>query len=192
MNNYKYKFFLVLFFTPIISMSQYETQEYELISNLDEIEIRYYPSSIMVKYIDDQNLNRGFKYLFRYISGGNDINKKIEMTTPVHMERGDKNSSMEFVLPREFSYKNAPKPNDSKVKVYESENLFYAAISYSGYTNYDKERVMTKKIKSKLLEKNIEIIGREKVLVYNSPYKFFNRRNEIIIPINYKKKLFKD
>ena len=192
MNNYKYKFFLVLFFTPIISMSQYETQEYELISNLDEIEIRYYPSSIMIKYIDDQNLNRGFKYLFRYISGGNDLNKKIEMTTPVHMERGDKNSSMEFVLPREFSYKNAPKPNDSKVKVYESENLFYAAISYSGYTNYDKERVMIKKIKSKLLEKNIEIIGREKVLVYNSPYKFFNRRNEIIIPINYKKKLFKD
>ena len=192
MNNYKYKFFLVLFFTPIISMSQYETQEYELISNLDEIEIRYYPSSIMIKYIDDQNLNRGFKYLFRYISGGNDLNKKIEMTTPVHMERGDKNSSMEFVLPREFSYKNAPKPNDSKVKVYESENLFYAAISYSGYTNYDKERVMIKKIKSKLLEKNIEIIGREKVLVYNSPYKFFNRRNEIIIPINYKKKLFRD
>ena len=192
MNNYKYKFFLVLFFTPIISMSQYETQEYELISNLDEIEIRYYPSSIMIKYIDDQNLNRGFKYLFRYISGGNDLNKKIEMTTPVHMERGDKNSSMEFVLPREFSYKNAPKPNDSKVKVYESENLFYAAISYSGYTNYDKERVMIKKIKSKLLEKNIEIIGREKVLVYNSPYKFFNRRNEIIIPINYKKKIFRD
>ena len=192
MNNYKYKFFLVLFFTPIISMSQYETQEYELISNLDEIEIRYYPSSIMIKYIDDQNLNRGFKYLFRYISGGNDLNKKIEMTTPVHMERGDKNSSMEFVLPREFSYKNAPKPNDSKVKVYESENLFYAAISYSGYTNYDKERVMIKKIKSKLLEKNIEIIGREKVLVYNSPYKFFNRRNEIIIPINYKKQLLRD
>ena len=115
MNNYKYKFFLVLFFISIISMSQYETQEYELISNLDEIEIRYYPSSIMIKYIDDQNLNRGFKYLFRYISGGNDLNKKIEMTTPVHMERGDKNSSMEFVLPREFSYKNAPKPNDSKV-----------------------------------------------------------------------------
>ena len=185
MNNYKYNFFLVLFFISIISMSQYETQEYELISNLDEIEIRYYPSSIMVKYIDDQKLNRGFNYLFRYISGGNDSNKKIQMTTPVHMERGDENSSMEFVLPREFNFKSAPKPNNSNVKVYESENLFYAAISYSGYTNYDKERVMIKKIKSKLLEKNIEIIGREKVLVYNSPYKFFNRRNEIIIPINY-------
>jgi len=33
MNNYKYKFFLVLFFISIISMSQYETQEYKLISN---------------------------------------------------------------------------------------------------------------------------------------------------------------
>ena len=185
MNNYKYNFFLVLFFISIISMSQYETQEYELISNLDEIEIRYYPSSIMVKYIDYENLNRGFNYLFRYISGGNDLNKKIKMTTPVHMERGDKKSSMEFVLPREFSFKNIPKPINSEVKVYESENLFYAAISYSGYTNADKEKTVIKKIKSKLFEKNIEIIGKEKVLVYNSPYKFFNRRNEIIIPINY-------
>jgi len=185
MNNYKYNFFLVLFFISIISMSQYETQEYELISNLDEIEIRYYPSSIMVKYIDDQNLNRGFNYLFRYISGGNDLNKKIKMTTPVHMERGDEKSSMEFVLPRELSFKNTPKPINSEVKVYESKNLFYAAISYSGYTNADKEKTVIKKIKSKLFEKNIEIIGKEKVLVYNSPYKFFNRRNEIIIPINY-------
>ena len=107
------------------------------------------------------------------------------MTTPVHMERGDEKSSMEFVLPREFSFKNIPKPINSEVKVYESENLFYAAISYSGYTNADKEKTVIKKIKSKLFEKNIEIIGKEKVLVYNSPYKFFNRRNEIIIPINY-------
>ena len=92
MNNYRYNFFLVLFLIPILSMSQYETQEYELISNIDEIEIRYYPSSIMVKYTDDENLNRGFNYLFRYISGGNDLNKKIQMTTPVHMERGEKKS----------------------------------------------------------------------------------------------------
>ena len=45
---------------------------------------------------------------------------------------------------------------------------------------------------SRLMILDCEIIGREKVLVYNSPYKSFNRRNEIIIPINYKKKLFKD
>ena len=185
MNNYKYKFFLVLFFISIISMSQYETQEYELISNLDEIEIRYYPSSIMVKYIDDQNLNRGFNYLFRYISGGNDLSKKINMTTPVHMERGEKKSSMEFVLPREFNLKNVPKPINSEVEIYEAKNLFYASFSYSGYTNPSKEEVIIKKIKSKLIEQNIQIIGQEKILVYNSPYKFFNRKNEIIIPINY-------
>ena len=48
----KYKFFLVLMLTPIVCMSQYETQEYKLISSIDEIEIRYNPSSIMAKYID--------------------------------------------------------------------------------------------------------------------------------------------
>ena len=185
MNNYKYNFFLVLILIPIISMSQYETQEYKLISYIDEIEIRYYPSSIMAKYIDDENINRGFNYLFRYISGGNDLSKKINMTTPVHMERGEKKSSMEFVLPREFNFKNVPKPINSKVEVYEAKNLFYASISYSGYTNPSKEEIIIKKIKSKLIEQNIQIIGQEKILVYNSPYKFFNRKNEIIIPINY-------
>ena len=181
----KYKFFLVLMLTPIVCMSQYETQEYKLISSIDEIEIRYYPSSIMAKYIDAENMNRGFNYLFRYISGVNDLNKKISMTTPVHMERGEKESSIEFVLPGEFNYKNVPKPANSKVKVYETKNTYYAAIFYSGYTNSAKEKVMIKKIKSKLLKQNIQIIGKEKILVYNSPYKFFNRRNEIIIPINY-------
>ncbi len=181
----KYKFFLDLILTPTICMSQYETQEYKLISYIDEIEIRYYPSSIMAKYIDDKNMNRGFNYLFRYISGGNDLSKKINMTTPVHMERGEKKSSMEFVLPREFNLKNVPKPINSKVEVYESKNLFYASISYSGYTNSSKEKIIIKKIKSKLFEQNIQIIGQEKILVYNSPYKFFNRKNEIIIPINY-------
>ena len=114
----KYKFFLVLMLTPIVCMSQYETQEYKLISSIDEIEIRYYPSSIMAKYIDAENMNRGFNYLFRYISGVNDLNKKISMTTPVHMERGEKESSIEFVLPGEFYYKKVPKPDNSKVKVY--------------------------------------------------------------------------
>jgi len=92
-------------------MSQYETQEYKLISSIDGLEIRYYPSSIIVKYTDDENMNRGFNYLFRYISGANDLNKKINMTTPVYKERGKKESSMEFVLPREFNYKYVPKTN---------------------------------------------------------------------------------
>ena len=43
-------------------------------------------------------------------------------------------------------------------------------------------------LKDKLIQNKIEISGEPTVLVYNSPYKVFNRRNEIIIPINFSKK----
>jgi len=34
-------------------------------------------------------------------------------------------------------------------------------------------------------EKNIDVIGKPSYVSYNSPFKFFSRRNEIIIEINY-------
>ena len=41
----------------------------------------------------------------------------------------------------------------------------------------------------KILKKeNINPAGTPKILVYNSPYKFINRRNEILIPITFKPK----
>jgi hypothetical protein len=68
-------------------MSQYETQEYKLISSIDGLEIRYYPSSIIVKCTDDENMNLGFNYLFRYISGANDLKKKQHDNSSLYGKR---------------------------------------------------------------------------------------------------------
>ena len=54
--------------------------------------------------------------------------------------------------------------------------------------NVEKELNHISELKDKLIQKKIEISGEPTVLVYNSPYKVFNRRYEIIIPINFRKK----
>ncbi|MDA9036551.1 heme-binding protein [Flavobacteriaceae bacterium] len=174
-------FFILLSF---YSMAQTETQSYEVLKNIAGCEIRFYPPVMMAKYTSD-NGRSGFGKLFKYISGNNDGETKISMTTPVHMEKSESENSMAFVLPKSFNKENAPKPNDASLVVYESDSRHYAAIEYSGYTDEVKEKENTDKLKKILNEQNIEIVGDSKILVYNSPYKIVFRRNEILIPISY-------
>jgi len=181
MENSFLKLFLLIY--PFLVYPQYETQQFELISDSDGIEIRYYPPSMMIKH----NGNNGFRNLFGYISGKNDLKKKISMTTPVHMTQNKMGSSMEFVLPKKFNPENAPKPNNSKLELYQSKAEYFASIKYGGYSNLEKENIFTRELITKLRNKNILINGEPKVLIYNSPYRFINRTNEILIPIIYNK-----
>ena len=174
-------FFILLSF---YTMAQTETQSYEVLKNIAGCEIRFYPPVMMAKYTSD-NGRSGFGKLFKYISGNNDGETKISMTTPVHMEKSESENSMAFVLPKSFNKENAPKPNDASLVVYESDSRHYAAIEYSGYTDEVKEKENTDKLKKILNEQNIKIVGDSKILVYNSPYKIVFRRNEILIPISY-------
>ena len=50
---------------------------------------------------------------------------------------------------------------------------------------YKKEDKMIRILKSKLEENNIIFYDDFEVLVYQSPYKFLNRKNEIIVSINH-------
>ena len=59
-------------------------------------------------------------------------------------------------------------------------------MRYSGYTNEAKEKNYTKLLKTSLEKEGIQIVGQPKVFVYNSPFNFVNRRNEISFPIVWK------
>jgi hypothetical protein len=175
-------FFLLL---PVFVMAQTEVQSYNVIQNLSEAEIRFYPPVMMAKHTATTP-ESGFGKLFRYISGNNTKNIKIAMTTPVHMEKRSGENTMAFVLPKKFTDENTPQPNDASLNVYEDKGGYYAAIKYSGYTNASKEKENTRILLELLGKKKILPTGSPKVLVYNSPYQFINRRNEIVIPVQFK------
>ncbi len=175
----KYIFILLSF---IMFSQQNETQKYNVIETLEDIEIRFYPPSMKAKV----SSNRNFSKLFQYISGNNEKNEKIAMTTPVYMTEQKGKTTMEFVLPAKYSKDNAALPKDKDITVYSSKPGYYAAIRFGGYSNSDKVNTHHKKLLEKIKENNISIVSNKPIaLSYNSPYKVFNRRNEVLVEINY-------
>ena len=165
-------------------MSQkYETQEYRVVDQIDEIEIRYYPSAPMIKVTSNQSRNNNFGKLFRYIAGNNNNEEKIAMTTPVYMS--DQSKTMEFVLPKKFLSGEIPLPNDNDVEVYISEPKYYAAIKYSGYSNNKKEENYSDELIKTIQNSDLKMLSEYFVLSYDAPTKFYNRRNEILIQVDY-------
>ena len=167
--------------------NDYETQKYNILFQEDNFEIRYYEPAIKAKVSSENGSNKNFMKLFRYISGNNQTNGKIAMTTPVYTNSDSTGNSMEFVLPSKFDLNSIYKPNDGDVKIIESKSGYFASLKYGGYSSSSKVESYTEKLYNTLNDKNIEYIGKPSYVSYNSPYKFFNRRNEIIIEINYLK-----
>jgi len=180
------KIFVILFSAILsvhsIALAQNtEIQPYEVVKKIDSVEIRFYPSATLVQTSGGGNFGK----LFRYISGSNQAEEKIAMTAPVYMNE-DK-SEMAFVMPLDVHQKGAPEPTGENVRLRITEPRYVAAIRYSGYTSASKEVKYTKRL-MKILENNsIEPKGEIEFLGYDSPYKFYNRRNEVMVEINYKK-----
>ena len=175
---------LNLFLTLILLFMQgYETQPYKVITTFDKVELRHYPSAMKVKVNSRASGNRNFNALFQYISGNNSEEKKIAMTTPVYMRNDSDSQTMEFVLPAAYSEK-APTPKGNGVSVYQSDPGEYAAIRFGGYSSMAKQIRYTKLLMEELIKYGVQSIGEPMLLSYDAPYKFYNRRNEIMVEIN--------
>ncbi len=156
---------------------KYETQPYELIQNFEEAELRFYPPVMKIQS------NGDFGSLFRYISGGNETGTKIAMTTPVQMGNTSGEPVMQFVLPAAYNKNNTPKAISPNVKVLESETGYYLATQYGGYSMNWREKKAAKKLKEVAASQGLEISGEPILLVYNSPFDVFNRKNEVLYKV---------
>ena len=163
---------------------QTETQSYDVIEKHDNIEIRYYPPAAKVMSKGKIGGNTNFRNLFNYISGSNSKNEKISMTTPVYMKNDKENQIMEFVLPKKFNDKEIPIPVNNNLEVYKSKEGTYASIRYSGYNDSEKQLLYTEKLLIKLKDLGRNITGTPILLSYDAPYKFYNRRNEVLIELS--------
>ena len=181
---------ITLFFLFKYSFSEtLEEEHYILLDNIEEIEIREYKELIYASFTPpskDQR-NMSFRNIAPYIFGENSKNEKIEMTSPVVIKMHNKNE-MAFIMPNRYELKSLPKPNNKYLKLYEEKSNIKAAIRFSGYSNSTKEKKIINRLKSILNKNNISFGNDFELLVYNSPYEFVNRRNEITVSIKYNKK----
>jgi len=171
-------------------MAKTETQPYKIIKTEKDFEIRLYPSAIMATISMNMNSYKelsssGFKKLASFIFGGNDANKNIAMTTPVHMDINDSMSTMSFVMPSNYNINNLPKPNDSTITIKSTAKEYFAAIRFGGYANDDDIKKYAAKLEDALKAYGIEYYGNYRFLGYNAPYQFWGRKNEVIVSVKW-------
>lgn len=197
----------------VFGKSDVETAPYTLLK-ADEtlkIEIRNYGSMVLVSTdMSGDGRNSAFRKLFRYISGDNQVAREISMTAPVFMngqatamqgndEQGteiamtapvlmnnqDGKAMMSFVMPKDFTLQNTPKPNDPSVQVSEVKNYKVATIQFSGTLSKSNVAEHSKILKDWLKAQGYVATSAPIEAGYNGPMTLpMLRRNELLIEIN--------
>jgi hypothetical protein len=166
----------------------YEEANYKVVKKNKIYEIRKYSDRLAVETVIS-NEGSSFRKLFNYISGNNEKNEEIKMTTPVTQIEKKGNITMQFYLPSRFNKDNAPSPSNSDVKILNIKEGYYAVITYSGRAS-DKNFIKHKSILENELKKdNISILSSPIKATYNKPFTLPTlRRNEAMFEINIKTK----
>jgi len=166
----------------------YEEANYEVVKKNEIYEIRKYSDRLAIE-TEISNQGSSFRKLFNYISGNNENNEEIKMTTPVTQIEKKGNMTMQFYLPSRFNKDNTPSPSNSDVKILNIKGGYYAVIIYSGRAS-EKNFIKHKNIlENELIKKDISILSPPIKATYNSPFTLpLLRRNEAMFEINIKNK----
>lgn len=192
-------------------MSQVEKPQYKVISQVDSIEVRDYKPTLVAEVSVEgerrEAISTGFKQLADFIFGNNvgandismtapviqtkekKVGDKIAMTAPVLQSlkepHTDKNQwKVQFVMPSEYTAKTLPKPNNSAIRIIETEPTRYVVIRFSGRNTTENINEHETKLKSFMLDQNMKAVGEPIYAFYNPPMTLPQfRRNEVMIEI---------
>lgn len=184
-------FLMIQSYQLVSSNLKTENQKYRLVRKEAKFEIRFYPAATFAK-IYSQGTNyksvasSGFRKLAGYIFGGNDQGKSIAMTSPVRMEIGNQGSTMSFVMPEKYKESDLPKPKDSGVHIVKSSPQYVAVIRFGGYADDEKITEKRDELLALIQKKGIKVAGEYSFLGYNAPFQFWARKNEVVIPVEWK------
>ena len=177
----------------IMLTNKTEEQKYRIVQKYKDFEIRFYPPATFATISSNAKTYKdlsgpGFRKLAGYIFGGNEINAKISMTSPVQMDINDSVSTMSFVMPSAYTKDKLPKPNDPTVNIETTAEEYVAVIKFGGYASDEDLKFYSEKLKNLLNENEITSFGNYRFLGYNPPFQFIGRRNEIIVSVEWKEK----
>lgn len=163
--------------------SAYSTAPFKLQRASGEFELRDYSKLTVVETpLTDSDGNSGFGRLFRYISGGNEAEQKIAMTTPVFMSGEGQNSAMSFVMPADLKTEQVPKPRDKSISIREVPADRYAVLRFSGGRNAKNQAEALARLKSWMAAEGLSVLSPPVFAYFDPPWTpTFLRRNEVML-----------
>jgi hypothetical protein len=165
-----------------------EEPNFVVVEQAEEMELRdyrpYYIVSTPAGTEFESAGNRGFRTLFKYISGANAENEEIAMTAPVIQSRAVDGWSLAFVVPADYAPEAIPAPQGDGVQIEPVPGGLYAATRFSG--GWSEARFMEHEagLLAWIESAGLEVCGPARYARYDPPFKPpFLRRNEIIVPV---------
>lgn len=169
-----------------------EMAPYTVVVERGGFEERFYPARkwacTTMKGTDQSELvSPMFRKLFNYISGKNEPNIRIDMTSPVttYVEPGagpnsESTFTMGFLVPEEHQ-SNPPPPGDKTIFIEERPELVVLTRRFSGYTTNEVIGKEVKELSEEIKNQNEPGVNFDQYYIvgYDPPFKLFGRRNEI-------------
>ncbi len=180
-----------------------EQARYDVLRRDGAFELRAYESRVVAETVVDATLedagNRAFRPLFRYISGGNRVPsrmdvtdpvepegepekidmtvpveqsavaEKIAMTAPVEQEPLGRGWRVAFVMPAGRTLEDLPQPEDPAVTLRAIPACTMAAVRYSGTWSERRYRRHLKELQRWLAEQDLRAAGEPVWARYNPP-----------------------
>lgn len=169
------------------TLAAYESAEYEVVETDGKFEVRTYPDLILASTktkVDSLGRDGSFMRLFRYISGANESQQKIAMTTPVFMDGDDSQSQMGFVLPKQVAAAGVPNPVASEVDIRERKGGRFAVIRFSGRMDSSKAKSAEMTLREWMKSKGLQGADSAELAGYDPPFTPGPlRRNEVLIRV---------
>ena len=166
-----------------------EQPDYTVIKKDNEFEIRQYTNfltaTVETEGERDDAIGKGFRILFKYISGENKNKESISMTVPVMQKNiGNNKWNVSFVVPKKFNLQNVPQPDNQSVKIINNANLKVIVITFSGLFSNENIKENEAKIRNYIKEKGLKIEEPAIYAGYNSPWTlWFLKRNEVLFKL---------
>jgi hypothetical protein len=166
-----------------------EEPDYIVLKKESEIEIRQYKNFLTASIETDgdrkEAISKGFRFLFKYISGENKNKESISMTIPVMQKSSGNNKwNISFVVPKKFDLKNVPQPDNINIQIKNSLNLKVIAITFSGLFSDGNIEENETKLRNYIKERGIQIEEPAIFAVYNAPWiPWFLKRNEVMFQL---------
>lgn len=207
--------FLGVVLGAVIPANAADAPAYALVEEDGNFELRQYPALLAAETLvtgtnfDDAG-TVAFRRLFRYISGNNQAQAEISMTTPVVQAKGSSGARkgekiamttpviqqpgqpgdqegayrVAFLVPAGYTRQTVPEPLDPTVYIVVTPPRLMATWRYSGRASEELNTRQEKVLRAELSKRKLVVAGEALSAQYNAPFipgPF--RRNEILIPV---------
>lgn len=165
--------------------AKYESAPFSSVEKDGSFEVRDYPELTVVRTSGKgSDADGAFMRLFRYIGGGNASSSKIAMTTPVFMDRGEKETDMSFVVPKAVAAGGAPAPTAPQVSLSKRAAGRFAVMRFSGYRSVKGEEAALAKLRAWMKAKGMKESGKPSFAYFDPPWTLGPfRKNEVLIRV---------